>query len=77
MWNVQKLAGPQKGSLCSLLRNRQSFTAVWLVCLACDVVLCAPVEIAVGYGVLAKVAAAELVVRSQCGSWDGYLVCWT
>jgi hypothetical protein len=29
----------------------------------------APVEMAVGYGVLVKVAAAELVVWSQCGSW--------
>jgi hypothetical protein len=76
MWNVQKLAGPQKGSLChhectgriSLLCSRQSFTAVWLVCLAGYVVPGALVEIAVGYGVLAKVAAAEIVVWSQCGS---------
>jgi hypothetical protein len=45
-----------------------SVTAVRLVCLAGDAVLRAPVEIAVGYGVLAKVAAAELVVWSQCGS---------
>jgi hypothetical protein len=33
-----------------------------------DVVLYAPAGMAVGYGVLVKVAAAELVVWSQCGS---------
>jgi hypothetical protein len=79
MWNVRKFAGPQKGSLChhecagriSLLRNRQSFTVVRLVCLAGDIALRAPVETAVGYGMLAKVAAAELVVWSQCGSCIG------
>jgi CRISPR/Cas system-associated exonuclease Cas4 (RecB family) len=82
MWNVQKLAGPQKGSLCHreyagrilLLRSRESFTAVRLICLAGYAVLRAPLEIAVDYGVLAKVAAAELVVWSQCGSRIGCLV---
>ena len=42
--------------------------AIRLACLASDVGLHAPVEIDVGYSVLANVAAAELVVWSQCGS---------
>jgi hypothetical protein len=82
MWNARKFAGPQRGSLAplrvcwlnSLLRSRPTFTAVQLVCLAGDVAQHAPVEIAVGDGVLAKVVAAELVIWSQCSSHIGCLV---
>jgi hypothetical protein len=57
-----------KGALCATASALAEFhssavdsvTAARLVCLACDVGLRAPVERAVGYGVLAKVAAAGL-----------------
>ncbi|PNF40553.1 hypothetical protein B7P43_G07970 [Cryptotermes secundus] len=61
-----KFAGPEKGRL--FQRGRYSFMAIRLVCLTGDVGLRAPVEIDVGYGVLANAAAAELVVWLQCGS---------
>ncbi|PNF21194.1 hypothetical protein B7P43_G05109 [Cryptotermes secundus] len=74
MWNVsvQKLAGPEKGSLfrcecagriCSFVVD-QVFTAIQLVCPAGDVVLRALVGTA-AYGVGWRVAAAALAAWSQ------------